>query len=98
MATLKIWETVRDTSGIGVVRLDERTNYQTVSFTGTAGASAAFDADTSIIAISADVACAVRVGAVGTTPTAVATDFPVAANTLTYFAVLPGAKISAVTV
>lgn len=95
MATLKIWETVRSTSGLPVLRLDERTTYQTVTFTGTAGVSAAFDGDTSVISIKADVACAVRVGA---SPTAVATDYPLAANTLLDLQVAPGQKISAITV
>lgn len=93
MSTLKIWETVKDTSGIGVIRLDERTNYQAVTFTATAGVSGAFDSETSIIAVSADVACAVRVGSL---PTAIVTDYPVVANTLTFIAVEPGAKISAI--
>jgi hypothetical protein len=93
MATLKIWETVRCSSGLPVLRLDDRTNYQTVSFTGTAGTSAAFDADTSIITVRADVACALRVGS---DPTAVVTDYPLAANTLLDLEVVPGAKISAI--
>jgi hypothetical protein len=93
MATLKIWETVRAGSGLPVIRLDERTNYQTVAFTGTAGQSAAFDDDTSVITVVADAACAVRVGA---NPTAVVTDFPLAANTARDFEVAPGQKISAI--
>ncbi len=93
MSTLKIWETVRAGSGLPVVRLDERTNYQTVTFTGTPAASAAFDSDTSVITISADVKCAVRVGAA---PTAVVTDYPLAANTERDFEVAPGQKISVI--
>lgn len=95
MATLKIWETVRAGSGLPVLRLDERTNYQAVTFTGTAGASVAFDTDTSIITIRSDAACAIRVGA---DPTAVANDYPLAANTLLDLEVKPGQKISAITV
>lgn len=93
MSTLKIWETVRSSSGLPVLRLDERTTYQAVTFTGTAGPSAAFDGDTSIITVRADVACAVRVGAA---PVAVANDFPLAANTSYDFEVAPGQKISAI--
>ena len=94
MATLKIWETVRAVT-LPVLRLDERTNYQTVTFTGTAAASAAFDSDTTVISVVADAACAIRVGS---TPVAVATDFPLAANTREDFEVQPGQKISAITV
>ncbi len=93
MSTLRIWETVKAGSGLPVVRLDERTTYQTVTFTSTQGTSAAFDTDTSIITVSADVACAVRVGAA---PVAVTTDYPLAANSLADFAVEPGQKISVV--
>ena len=82
MSTLKIWETVKSTSGLPLIRLDERVTYQTVSFTGTAGTSAAFDA-----------ACAVRVGAA---PTAIVTDYPLAANTLEHIDVAPGQKISVI--
>lgn len=97
MSTLKIWETVRDTSGIGAIRLDERVSYQAVTFTATAGVSAAFDDDTSVIAVSADVACAVRCNAPGTAnPAAVVTDYPVAANVVTFFSVLPRAKLSVI--
>jgi hypothetical protein len=92
MSTLKIWETVR-ASNLPVIRLDERVTYQTVTFTGTAGQSAAFDGDTSIITVSADAACALRVGA---NPTAVVTDYPLAANTLFDLEVAPGQKISAI--
>lgn len=94
MSTLKIWETVQSTS-LPVVRLDERVNYQTVTFTATAGTSAAFDTDTTVIAIVADVACAVRVGSA---PTAIVTDYPIAANAMppTHFLVQPGQKISVI--
>jgi hypothetical protein len=93
MSTLKIWESVRATSGLPVIRLDERVTYQTVSFTGTAGVSAAFDSDTSIITISADADCALAVGA---DPEAETTDFPLAADTLLDLEVQPGQKISAI--
>ena len=91
MSTLKIWETVKASSSLPVIRLDERTNYQTVTFTAAQGTSAAFDGDTSVITVIADAACAVRVGV---TPVAVITDFPLALNTARDFEVLPGQKIS----
>lgn len=93
MSTLSIWESVRATSGLPVIRLDERVTINSVTFTGTAGQSAAFDADTSIITVRSDVACAIRVGA---NPTAVVTDFPLAADTLMDLEVQPGQKISAI--
>ncbi len=93
MSTLKIWETVRASNALPVIRLDERTNYQTVTFTGTAGTSAAFDGDTSVITVSADVACALRVGSA---PTAIVTDYPLPANTLFDLEVAPGQKISVI--
>jgi hypothetical protein len=93
MSTLKIWETVRATSGLPVIRLDDRTNYQAVAFTGAAGQSAAFDGDTSIITVKADVACAVKVGA---NPIAIISDYPLDANTVYDFEVQPGAKLSVI--
>lgn len=93
MSTLKIWETVRATSGLPIIRLDERVTQNSVTFTSTAGQSAAFDADTSVISVVADVACALRVGA---NPTAVVTDYPLAANTMLDIEVKPGDKISAI--
>lgn len=94
MATLKIWETVRSTYGLPLLQLDDRTTYQTVTFTGTAAQSAAFDTDTSVISIQSDAACAIRVGE---NPTALATDYPLAANTVLDLAVKPGLRISAIT-
>lgn len=93
MSTLKIWETVQVVDGLPIRRLDERTTYQAVTFTATAGTSAAFDTDTTVISIQADVACAVRVG---TAPTAIVTDFPLVAATMYDFAVQPGQKISVI--
>lgn len=93
MATLKIWETVRASHGLPLVRLDARVTYQTVTFT-TATQSAAFDSDTGIVSLISDVNCAVAVGA---NPTAVATDFPLDANVRQDFAVEPGQKLSVVT-
>lgn len=93
MATLKIWETVKSTSELPLLRLDERTNYQAVSFTGTAGTSAAFDAETSVLCVIADAACAIRVGA---NPTAITDDYPLVANTMKELDVKPGDKISVI--
>lgn len=92
MSTLKIWETVR-ADNLPIIRLDERVTYQTVTFTATAGTSVAFDGDTSVITVSADVACALRVGA---NPTAVVTDYPLPADTLFDIEVKPGQKISVI--
>lgn len=92
MSTLKIWETVR-AEFLPIVQLDERTTYQAVAFTGTAGVSAAFDSDTSVITVKADAACALRVGS---NPTAVVTDYPLDANTTLDIAVEPGKKISVI--
>jgi bisphosphoglycerate-independent phosphoglycerate mutase (AlkP superfamily) len=95
MSTLKIWETVQSTR-LPIVRIDERTNYQTVTFTGTAGVSAAFDTDTSVVLLSPDVACAVRVSTAGTL--AVITDYPIPANPSPPYPleVAPGQKISVI--
>ncbi len=94
MATLRIWETVR-ASHLPIIRLDERLTYQEVSFTSTAGQSAAFDGDTSVITVVSDVDCAIAVGA---DPTATANSYPLAANTERDIEVKPGDKISAITV
>ncbi|HEX8577990.1 MAG TPA: hypothetical protein VF655_00160 [Allosphingosinicella sp.] len=93
MAKLRIWESVRGASGLPLVRLDDRVNYQEVTFSGAAAASAAFDADTSVISVLADVACAVKVSS---DPTADINSFPVPANTRIDFEVTPGSKISAI--
>lgn len=92
MSTLKIWESVRALN-LPVLRLDDRVTYQTVTFTGTAGTSAAFDQDTSVISVKADVACALRVGPA---PTAIVTDYPLAADTILDVEVQPGHKISVI--
>ncbi|WP_283419229.1 hypothetical protein [Sphingopyxis sp. Geo48] len=93
MSTLSIWETVRSDSGLPIIRLDKRMTKNSVTFTGTAGQSAAFDAATSVITVRADVACALAVGA---NPTAVVTDYPLPADTLMDIEVRPGQKISAI--
>lgn len=93
MATLRIWETV-PASRKNVIRIDERMTYQSVTYTGTAAASAAFDADTGIITVASDAACAI---AIGPNPVATVNSYPLAANTLLDIEVQPGAKISAIT-
>lgn len=93
MSTLKIWETVQGDRDKPLIRLDSRVVYQTVTFTGTAGVSAAFASTTGVITIRADAACAVRVGE---TPTAVINDYPIDAGVLYDFEVAPGAKISVI--
>lgn len=95
MATLKIWETVRPPADVPAIRLDDRTTYQAVSFTGTAGVSAAFDEDTTLITVQSDANCAVSVG---DDPEAVATDYPLPAHTPLDISVLPGQKISVILV
>ena len=95
MATLRIWETVRYTKGLPLRRLDGRTVYQAVTFTGTAAASSGFSEATNVITVKADAACAIAVGAA---PVATANSFPLAANELLDLAVEPGEKISAITV
>lgn len=94
MATLKVWETVRP-SHWPVIRIDERLTYQAVTFTGTAGQSNAFDADTSIITVQADANCAI---AVGPDPTATANGYPLTSGDTLDIEVSPGDKISAITV
>lgn len=93
MSTLKIWETTKAASGLPIIRLDERVIYQTVTFTGTAGTSAVFNTNTTVITVNADVACAIRVGSA---PTAVVTDYPLATGTSLDIEVYPGQKISAI--
>jgi len=67
---------------------------QQVTFTATAGASAAFGADTHLIRVSCDAAAFLAFGA---DPTAVTTEgTPVQANTPEFFGVVPGQKVSAV--
>jgi hypothetical protein len=66
---------------------------QTVSFTGTAGQSSAFNAKTKCIGITADSIFAYEVGS---DPTAVTTDFRVLSGTILYLGVQPGQKISAI--
>jgi hypothetical protein len=67
---------------------------QFITFTATAGASAAFNNSTRFVRISCDSAAFLTFGL---TPVAVtAQDTPVAASTAEFFGVLPGQKVSAV--
>ena len=67
--------------------------YQEITTSGTSAASAAFNADTRLIRISADAAVRIRFGA---NPTALATDTRVIADATEYFGVIPGQKIAAI--
>lgn len=68
---------------------------QTVSFTGTAGVSAAFNARTNYVRLYADGAGFLLFGV---SPTAVtASGTPIALTTAEYFGVIPAQKVSAVT-
>jgi len=67
---------------------------QAISFTGTAGLSAALNAETNFVRIYSTAAAFLKFG---TAPVAVTgTDCPVAADTAEYFGVHGGIKISAV--
>lgn len=66
-----------------------------LTFTGTAGQSAAFNANTKFIRFHADGICSIKFG---TNPTAVAnTDMRLAASSTEFFGVVPGQKVSVVT-
>lgn len=67
---------------------------QTVSFTGTAGTSAAFNANTKFVRIQTDGICSFLFGA---SPTALTTSARLAAGTTEYFGVIPGQKVSFIT-
>lgn len=67
---------------------------QAVSFTGTAGASAAFNSGTGLVRITPDGNCCRKFGA---SPTAVAsTDARLGAGQVEFVQVVPGQKVSAV--
>jgi len=80
-----------------IVQAGKHDGYETVqqiTFTGTAGQSAAFQADTAFIRVSCDAAAFLKFG---DNPTAVtATDTAVQANTPEFFGVVGGQKISGV--
>ena len=67
-----------------------------LSFTATAGQSAAFNVGTKVVRIEADTACAILYGS---NPTATASNaLRLAAGAAEYFGVTPGMKVSAITV
>ena len=66
---------------------------QNISFTATAGVSAAFDRDTKLVRVISDADCRILFGA---NPTAVVTDMLLKAGSVEYFGVTPYIKISAV--
>ncbi len=68
---------------------------QKVSYTGTAGASSALNANTRLIGLSSDGIFSYRITTAGTA--AAVTDFRVPAGTILYFAVNGGEIISAIT-
>lgn len=68
---------------------------QNVSFTGTAGTSSAFNAETRFIRVYSDADCRILIGS---DPTATLTDILMAADQAEYFGVTPGHKISAIEV
>ena len=70
---------------------------QTITTSGTAAASAAFNANTRLIAISTPAAQAVCC-LFGTAPTAVVTSLRLPANSIVYFGVKPGDKVSLIDV
>ena len=66
---------------------------QNITFTATAGASAAFNRSTKLIRVISDADCRI---VFGTAPTAVTTDMLLKAGSAEYFGVSPYLKISAV--
>jgi hypothetical protein len=67
---------------------------QTVAIAAGHAESAAFNARTTLIRVSTDAVCSI---VIGTTPVAAATSARMAANTVEYFGVRPGDKISVIT-
>lgn len=67
---------------------------QTVAIGGSTASSAAFNAATTMIRVSTDAICSVRVG--GTAPAATAVTGRMPANTTEYFGVTPGDKIAVI--
>lgn len=66
---------------------------QVVAYTGTAAASAAFNIITTAVRVQSSSDCFITFGAA---PVATNAKIPLAANTAEYFAVSPGAKVSAI--
>lgn len=98
MSTLRVTEI----SSTGAARLNgaaealkiKGATQNPVTFTGTAGRSAAFQTGTKAIRVVPDVACAVAIGS--SSVTAVVTDTFLAANSVTLFDVDGGDYISAI--
>ena len=97
VSTLKIREYTKlgssYTGGSPQVAQEPGRDMTPVTFTGTAGSSAAFASDTNFIAIVADVQFCYSVGA---SPTATTNMVYVPAASLFYIGVTPGLKISAI--
>jgi hypothetical protein len=95
MATAYIEEyaqLMRDSTGeMGYVPVQPSIATQTVTYTGTAGQSAAFSSKTRMVRIHADGICSYLFGA---NPTATTAKPRMAASTTEYFGVQPGDKVS----
>jgi len=94
MAILKIWETVRTSTGLPVISPDARMAYQEVDFSAGEARSDPFAETTGIISVLADVDCAVRING----DDATTDDFPVIADEREDFAALPSGTISVIAV
>lgn len=66
---------------------------QTVAISGSSAQSAAFNARTRAVLLSADAICSIAFGA---NPTATATNLRLPANTIIAFAVVPGQKVAVI--
>lgn len=95
MASLYVTEFSNRLSASGVPTMPPIAQ-QKVTFTGTAGVSAAFNVATRTIRVQADGICSVRVFS-GATSNATVSDMRLTAGQTEWFAVAPGAKISAIT-
>ena len=74
---------------------------QTITTSGTTAASAAFNTNTTFIAISTPVAqavCCLFSATRGATPTALVTSFRLPANSIVFFGVNPGDKVALIDV
>lgn len=74
---------------------------QTVTTSGTSAASAAFNTNTRMIALSSPAAqavCALFSATPGATPTALVTSLRIPANSLVFFGVRPGDKVALIDV
>lgn len=99
MATLnvtEISETQMNKVQRGMVAKIKGATMQNVSFTGTSGASSAFQASTRMVRVFSTVACAVKIAS--SAPTAAATDVNIPANSPEYFDVDGGDFIAAITI